>query len=70
MFWICFPPLLALSLLLVDEYTAFTEQSIIENPFLSLGTKVEHLYTDVRVPLNRLSEEHDPTSKDAETLAR
>lgn len=46
--WLIFLPLLVVSILLIDTYTAFTENAIIESPFWSLGRRVEHPYSAVR----------------------
>lgn len=47
-FWLGFFPLAALTFLLIDNDTAFTDQAIIENPFWSIGAHTEHPYSAVR----------------------
>jgi hypothetical protein len=47
MFLIIFPVLSLLAVLRIDNYTAFTNQAIIDNPFWSLGVQVEHPYAAV-----------------------
>src|SRR5205085_4801782 len=46
-FFLAIPPLLLLIVLLADNYTAFTDQEIIENPFWSVGSRIVNKYTDV-----------------------
>jgi hypothetical protein len=48
MFCLGFPPLIVLGILRIDNYTAFTDQAIVDNPFLSLGTQTEYPYAAVR----------------------
>jgi len=43
-----FLPSLVLVAMRVDNFTVFTDGSIIHNPFVSLGHLAEHPYTDVR----------------------
>lgn len=47
-FWFGFLPLFLLVVLRIDNYTAFFDKSIVDNPFWSLGREVERPYTDVR----------------------
>ena len=48
MFLLFFTPLFLFAVLLVDSFTAFTDQMIIDNPVWTLGIRVERPYTDVR----------------------
>jgi hypothetical protein len=48
MFWLGFPPLVMVTLLRIDNYTAVTDKGVIDNPFWSVGTQVERPYTEVR----------------------
>ncbi len=47
-FWLFAPLLLALIVLRVDTYTAFTDRAVVENPFLSLGVAHVWPYAEVR----------------------
>ncbi len=47
-FWLIFFPLALVAVLRIDNYTAFTDKAMLDNPFLSLGKEVEYPFANVR----------------------
>jgi hypothetical protein len=47
MFVLCFLPLFTLAVMRVDNYTAFTNREVIDNPFGSIGMTEIHDYSTV-----------------------